>query len=370
MKNIQLAGFSLLFFLLPKINSNAQTPKLTGAFAASFGIAADSKGNLFVTGKNNKIIKVTPEGKAELFAGGGRNGRDGKGMEAGFNDTEGIAIDAADNLYIADGTKIRKITADGSVTTVAGTAISGYMDGDRSTAIFVNLENIAIDNKGTIYVTDNEWTNNRGSSGYYVIRKISAEGIVSTIKDGNDSALRLHYPRGLACDAAGNLYVNASVSHCIKKISPSGIITTVAGQCDKTIFNSVYKEGPVSSAVLTNPSGMAIAKNGDIYISDSRLHRIIKIANNKVTTVAGTGKFNFSGNPAGAAEPGYADGKALTARFDAPNGIAFDRTGNLFVIDRSNSNNSYIRKISADGIVTTFCKHEWNPKTSQYEEAD
>ncbi len=370
MKNIQLAGFSLLFFLLPKINSNAQTPKLTGAFAASFGIAMDSKGNAFVTGKNSKIIKITPEGKAELFAGGGRNGRDGKGKEAGFTDTEGIAIDSADNLYVADGTKIRKITADGSVSTIAGTKISGYMDGNRLTAAFVNLENIAIDNKGTIYVTDNEWTNNRGSSGYYVIRKISADGMVSTIKNENDSVFRLHYPRGLACDAAGNLYVNASVSHCIKKISSSGIITTIAGQCDKTVFNSIYIEGPVSSAVLTNPSGIAIAPNGDIYITDSRLQRIIKITNNKVTTVAGTGKFNFSGNPAGAAEPGYADGKALVARFDAPNGIAFDRSGNLFIIDRSSSNNSYIRKLSPDGMVTTFCKHEWNSKTSQYEEAN
>ena len=348
----------------------AQTPKLTGAFAASFGITVDSKGNAFVTGKNGKIIKINPEGKAELFAGGGRNGRDGKGKEAGFNDTEGIAIDAADNLYVADGTMIRKITADGSVTTLAGTKISGYRDGDRLTAAFVNLENIAIDNKGTIYVTDNEWNNNKGSTGYYVIRKISADGMVSTIKNVNEGELRIHYPRGLACDATGNLYMNASVSHCIKKISPAGIITTFAGQCDKTIFNSIYKEGPVATAVLTNPSGMTIAKNGDIYFTDSRLHRIIKIANNKVTTVAGTGKFNFSGNPAGAAEPGYADGKALTARFDAPNGIAFDRSGNLFIIDRSSSNNSYIRKLSPDGIVTTFCKHEWNPKTSQYEEVE
>ena len=64
------------------------------------------------------------------------------------------------------------------------------------------------------------------------------------------------------------------------------------------------------------------------------------------------------------------DGKALTARFDAPNGIAFDRNGNLFIIDRSSSNNSYIRKLSPDGMVTTFCKHEWNPKTSQYEEVE
>ena len=347
-----------------------QTPKLNNAFNASFGIVADSKGNLFVTGQNNKVIKITAAGKAELFAGGGRNRKDGQAKEIRFSSLAGIAIDSSDNLYIADGTRIRKITPEGIVTTVAGSEVSGYKDGDRSTAAFVNLESIAIDNKGTIYVTDNEFTNNRGSSGYFVIRKIPAAGFVTTIKNGNEGELRLHYARGIACDKDGNLYVCASVSHCIKKISPSGVITTLAGQCDKTIFNSVYKEGPVSSAVLTNPSGIAIAKNGDIYITDTRLHRIIKIANNKVTTVAGSGKFNFSGNPAGAAEPGYADGKALVARFDSPNGIGFDKRGNLYIIDRSSSNNSYIRKLSPDGMVTTFCKHEWNPKTSQYEEKE
>ncbi|HQZ76162.1 MAG TPA: hypothetical protein PLO70_16705, partial [Chitinophagaceae bacterium] len=351
-------------------NCMTQTPKLTNAFAASSGIAVDSKGNAFVTGQNNKVIKITAAGKAELFAGGGRNRKDGLAKEIRFSSLAGIAIDSSDNLYVADGTRIRKITPEGFVTTIAGSEISGYKDGDRSIATFVNLENIAIDNKGTIYVTDNEFTNNRGSSGHHVIRKISAEGIVTTIKNGNEAELRVHYARGIACDKDGNLYVNASVSHCIKKISPSGVITTVAGQCDKTKFNSVYKEGPVSTAVLTNPSGMAIAKNGDIYITDTRLHRIIKIANNKVTTVAGSGKFNFSGNPAGAAEPGFADGKTTAARFNAPAGIAFDRNGNLFIVDASSSNNSYIRKLSPEGMVTTFCKHEWNPKTSQYEEVE
>lgn len=367
MKYSILKGLLYLAVLIPG-KLVAQTPKLTGAFAASSGIAVDSKGNAFVTGGNNKVIKITAAGKAELFAGGGRNRKDGQAKEIRFSSLAGIAIDSFDNLYVADGTRIRKITPQGVVTTVAGSEISGYKDGDRSTAVFAGVENIALDNDGTIYVTDNEWTNNRGSSGYYVIRKLTAQGIVTTIKDGGDSLLRLHYPRGIACDAAGNLYVNASVSHCIKKISPSGMISTMAGQCDKTIFNSVYKEGDIKTAVLTCPSGMAIAKNGDIYITDSRLQRIIKITNSKVTTAAGTGKFNFSGNPAGAAEPGYADGKALTARFDSPNGIAFDRYGNLYIIDRSSSNNSYIRKLSADGMVSTFCKHEWNPKTSQYEE--
>jgi sugar lactone lactonase YvrE len=357
----------LAFLLLGAMISNAQPPKLTGAFAASFGIVADSKGNLFVTGKNNKIIKISPAGKAELFAGGGRYGKDGKANQAGFTDPEGIAIDATDNLYVADGSCIRKITPDATVTTIAGTRNAGIRDGNWQTAAFWNTENITIDKQGTIYVTD--YAQAGANTGEYCIRKISADGTVTTLKNA-DSIFTLKYPRGLGCDAEGNLYVNASVSHCIKKISPAGVITTLAGQCDKTKFNSIYKEGDIKNAVLTCPSGMAIAKNGDIYITDSRLQRIIKINSNKITTAAGTGKFNFAGNPAGAAEPGYTDGKALTARFDSPNGIAFDQNGNLYIIDRSSSNNSYIRKLSVDGIVSTFCKHEWNPKTSQYEEAE
>jgi NHL repeat len=360
--------FGFLVFAVSFIQSvNAQTAKLTGAFAASFGIAIDSKGNAFVTGRNKKIIKIILAGKAELFAGGGRNGKDGTGAAAGFNDTKGITIDAADNLYVADGPCIRKITPGAVVTTIAGTRNAGIRDGNWQTAAFWNTENIAIDSKGNIYVTD--YAQAGSSTGEYCIRKISADGFVTTIKDGKNNFV-IKYPRGMVCDSLGNLYICCNASHCVRKITPAGIISTVAGQCDKTILNSVYKEGPVATAVLTTPSGIAVAKSGDIYISDSRLHRIIKIANNKVTTVAGTGKFDFAGNPAGAAEPGYADGKALTARFDAPNGIAFDRNGNLFIIDRSNSNNSYIRKLSADGMVTTFCKHEWNPKTSQYEEVE
>jgi hypothetical protein len=369
MKKI-LLECTLLFSLISfSICLYAQVPKLNNAFNASRGIVVDSKGYVFVTGANNKIIRITPAGKAELFAGGGRNAKDARGKDAGFSDVAGIAIDSFDNMYVADRTRIRKITPDASVTTVIGTMVSGSTDGDRATATFFSLENIAIDNKGTLYVTDRE-PSTSGSTGYYYVRKITAQGVVSTIKSGNGEIFKIHYPRGITCDASGNLYISCNASHCVRKITPSGIITTFAGQCDKTVFNSVYKEGPVSTAVLTTPCGIACSANGDIYISDVRLHRIIRIGNNKVTTMAGTGKFQFSGNPAGAAEPGYADGKALAARFEAPNAIAFDRNGNLFIVDRSNSNNSYIRKLSRDGIVTTFCKHEWNPKTSQYEETE
>jgi DNA-binding beta-propeller fold protein YncE len=374
MKKIVPFWLMLISFIVPTVKLYAQIPKLNTAFYYSSGIVMDSKGNAFVSGKNNNIIKITPEGKAELFAGGGRNYKDGKGKEAGFFDTGGIAIDSSDNLYVADGSRIRKISPDAEVITIAGTFTAEVKDGHIKSATFLNTENIAVDNKVNIYVTDYspgiDWRPGQiRNSGEYLIRKISADGVVTTIKDGNNNLI-LKYPRGLACDAAGNLYVCASVSHCLKKISPSGAITTVAGQCDKIIFNSIYKEGNINSAVLTNPSGIAIAKNGDIYISDDRLNRIIKIANNKVITVAGCGKISFSGNIAGASETGETDGKALQAMFHTPMGIAFDKSGNLYIVDGSSRNNSYIRKLSTDGIVTTFCKHVWNPKTQQYEEVD
>ncbi len=370
----KLLSFGCVLFICG-IKPFAQSPKLNTAFYFSSGIVMDSKGNAFVTGKNNKVIKITAEGKAELFAGGGRNNKDGLGKNAGFFNTGGIAIDSLDNLYIADNTLIRKITPDGMVSTIAGVVRAESKDGDRITASFLHLENIAVDNKGNIYVTDyapgKDWTPGKVSNtSEYYIRKITTGGIVTTLQNGNEGKLLLKYPRGLICDKEGNLYVSASVSHCIKKITPGGFITAVAGQCDKTIFNSVYKEGSTNTAVLTNPSGIAINKNGDIYISDDRMNRIIRIANNKVTTAAGSGKISFSGNIAGASEQGERDGKALQAMFHAPMGIAFDKSGNLYIVDGSSRNNSYIRKLSTDGTVSTFCKHVWNSKTQQYEEAN
>ena len=375
MKKIFFYCLAIQFFILSAIKLIAQTPKLNTAFYFSSGIVVDSKGNAFVTGKNNKIIKITPYGNASLFAGGGRNNKDGIGKDAGFFNTEGIAIDSADNMYVADGSRIRKITPDGRVVTIAGSLTAEVKDGGRAIAAFLHLGTIAIDNTGNIYVTDyapdKDWRPGMiVNSSYYLIRKISADGNVTTLQNGNAGSLILQYPRGLACDKEGNLFVCASSSHCIKKITPAGIITTVAGQCDKTIYHSVYKEGDINTAVLTTPSGIAIAKNGDIYISDERLYRIIKIANNKVTTVAGNGKISFSGNIAGAAEPGETDGKAKQALFYTPTGIAFDKAGNLYIVDGSSRNNSYIRKLSPDGMVTTFCKHVWNEKTQQYEAAD
>lgn len=354
MKKIFLFRFVFIITLLWGSKLYAQTPNLYNAFYFSSGIVIDSKGNAFVTGGNHKVIKITPQGKAELFAGGGRNDKDGIGNNAGFNNTNGIAIDADDNLYVTDNTKIRKITPEGIVSTIAGVSRAESKDGDRTTASFLHPGAIAIDNKGNIYVTDNAPGKN---SGDHLIRKVTPQGIVTTLQNGNAGTLILPDLRALACDKEGNLFVCANASNCIKKITPDGVITTVAGQCNKK-FNSYYKEGNVTTSVLSDPNGIAIAKNGDIYFSDASLNRIFKIANNKVTTVAGCGKMSFDGNPYGVTEPGEKDGKALQATFDVPAGIVFDKAGNLYIVDGSGRTSSYIRKLSSYGLVTTFCKQQ------------
>lgn len=359
--------FCLIFIItiLSWSKLSAQTT-IYNAFYFSSGIVVDSKSNIFVTGGNHKILKITPQGKAELFAGGGRNDKDGAGKDAGFNNTSGIAIDSEDNLYVTDNTKIRKITAEGIVSTFAGTTNAESKDGDQTTASFLKLGKIAIDNKGNVYVTDNV-PGKVSNSGDNLIRKITPQGIVTTLQNGNAGAWILPDLRALACDKEGNLYICANGSNCIKKNTPDGITTTVAGQCDKK-FNVYYKEGNITTSVLSDPNGIAIAKNGDIYFSDASLNRIFKIAGNMVISVAGAGKMSFNGNPYGVTEPGEKDGKALQATFDVPAGIAFDKTGNLYIVDGSGRTNSYIRKLSPDGVVSTFCKYKWNAKSQQYEE--
>ena len=357
MKKIFLFGLVFIIFILLGIKLYAQLPKLNNAFYKSSGIVVDSKGNAFVTGGNHRIIKITPEGKAELFAG-----------EAGFSNPSGIAIDSSDNLYVADNTRIRKISPDGTVTTFAGNDKSLQKDGTGTAASFREPQNIAIDNSQNLYVTDEGFDVAKDKS-FHVLRKITPKAEVTTLKNVGGTIIQINHAIGIACDNKGNIIVCASGSNCIKKITPDGVITTVAGQCNKK-FNSYYKEGNVTTSVLSDPFGIAIAKNGDIYFSDASLNRIFKIANNKMITAAGCGKMSFDGNPYGVIEPGEKDGKALQATFDEPTGIVFDKTGNLYIVDGSGRTNSYIRKLSPDGIVSTFCKHYWNPKTEQYEEAD
>jgi sugar lactone lactonase YvrE len=346
-------------------------------------IAVDSKGNIYlpVTYYQDKhIIRITPEHKGEIFAGGGQKFLEECNLrEARFDNPKGIAIDSSDNIFVVDGNYIKQITPEGRIKIIAGNPIKpiydkatgkSYVytyDGDRKTATFYEPKYITVDNKGNIYITDGIPIETGGTGvKYYVIRKIAPDGNVSTIKTAGKD-FQLKFPRGIACDKEGNLIVCAVATHCIQKITPDGIITTVAGKCQEK-WNPEYKEGNISVATLTDPACITVASNGDIYFSDSRMNRIIKITKTKVITMAGSGKMDVRLNIAGYSDPGYVDGKGAKAMFDDPWGIAFDRKGDLFIVDRSGTVNSYIRKLSPDGIVSTYYKQVWDDKLKNYVE--
>jgi Flp pilus assembly protein TadD/sugar lactone lactonase YvrE len=361
----------LLLIVFIHFNLHAQQ-KAVNAFYHASEIVVDSKGNVFVSGKNNKIIKITPDGAAYHFAGhpkGYTNSKDGKGAEAMFFGIKGLTIDNDDNIYVSDYNAIRKVTPDAVVTTIHGNAgKNGIKDGNRNEASFHRVGAIAVDQNGTLYVTDETFDSLQKRT-FQVIRKISRQGDVQTIRNNDGSLFRAHTIEGLTCDKHGNLYVaRVAWSACISKITPDGTITTVAGVYDENVKNrSYFKEGDVKTARIVKPRGLAINHHGELVFSDPWIFRILKYSNNRVATIAGGGGksadgANFMG---GGASGGHADGKGKQALFESPNGIAFDKNGNLFIVDASS--NSSIRKLSPDGIVTTFCRHEYNPLTKQYE---
>ncbi|MGZ5189644.1 MAG: NHL domain-containing protein [Flavisolibacter sp.] len=376
---MSIAGLKISFIIfycisLSFTNLNAQQ-KTPNAFYFASEIAADSRGNLFVIGKGNRIIKITPDGSAYHFAGhpkGFTQSKDGKGAEAMFAGTAGITIDEDDNLFIADYTTIRRVSPEGQVKTICGNpTISFVKDDNIKTTTFKRLGAIAVDKKGILYVTD-QYYDSAEKRTNQIIRKIGPDE-VTTIKNNDGRIFSCHYIRGLVCDKQGNLYVSAGAwSSAIIKITPDGMHSTIAGVYDSNKKNMAkFREGEVNSARFLSPWGIAINKKGEIYFSDSWVHRIIKIDNNQLTVVAGGGGKSASGHSImnGSGQGGLADGRGTQALFSNPHGISFDKEGNLFIVDGSNSNN-YIRKLSVNGMVSTFCKQEYNPVTKQYEQLE
>lgn len=362
----------LPWLCLSFLKLNAQQ-KAVNAFYYASEIVIDSKGNLFVSGKNNKIIKIFPDGTAYHFAGhpkGNSNSKDGKGAEAIFFGIQALAIDKNDNIYVSDYNAIRKVTPDAVVTTIYGKPDKNVLrDGEMNEASFYRVGAIAVDQIGTLYVTDQIYDSLQKRT-FNIIRKVSPAGNVRTIRNNDGSIFRSHTIEGLACDKDGNLYVaKVAWSACISKITPDGTITTVAGVYDENVKNrSYFKEGDVKTARIIKPRGLAINEKGELFFSDSWIFRILKLSNNRVAVIAGGGGSssdgaNFMG---GGARGGYADGRGKEALFIGPGGIALDKNGNLFIVDVSL--NSYIRKLSPDGIVTTFSRQAYNPLTQQYEE--
>lgn len=247
--------------------------------AASFrypdGAVFDSQNNLFVSDQSNhKIRKITPDGTVTTFAGSGTIGAaNGIGTAASFYYPAGMAVDAVDNLYIADygNNKIRKISPDGTVSTFAGTGVAGSSDGNVSTAQFNGATGVCVDSFGNVFVAD--YYNNK-------IRKIDTSGEVSTFAgsgtigsaDGIGNAASFHYPAIVAVDAANNLFITDEENHKIRKITTDRTVTTFAG--NGTIGAT---DGISTLAQFNFPTGVAVDNSNNVFVCDYSNHKIRKI---------------------------------------------------------------------------------------------
>jgi len=326
---------------IPAANYGQVTTFITDGLLSYYGnngrMVFDAAGNIYAS-YNNQIVKVTPDGVKSVFAGKDITGyADGTGTEAMFNNCGGLAIDAAGNLYVADATnnRIRKITPAGVVTTLAGNGAYTSVNGVGSAASFAAPYDLAIDSFGNLYVSE---------SGSYMIRRISADGIVSTLAgstiagtaNGTGAEAGLNNNASLAIDRAGNIYFSDIAQNTIRKITPVGVVTTFAGN-----GTAGFQDGSATTASFSNPQGLAIDQAGNIYVADYNNHSIRKITEaGAVTTLAGNGT------------PGEVNGIGSAATFYSPHSISADATGNLYVGSYAYYSNA-IRKVAITGYTLT-----------------
>ncbi|OFX21894.1 MAG: hypothetical protein A2V77_20500 [Anaeromyxobacter sp. RBG_16_69_14] len=304
-------------------------------FNDPLGVAVDAGGNVFVADMGNATIrKTTPAGVVDTYAGTAEQVGivDGTGADARFLNPIGVAVDAGENVYVADfgANTIRKITVDQAVTTLAGTAMqSGSADGTGASARFNWPWGVAVDRSGNVYVTD------RGNE---TIRRITSTGVVSTFAgsvgqpgsaDGTGPAARFNSPGAVAVDVSGNVYVADWGNSTIRKITPAGVVSTLAG----TPGQPGSTDGTGTAALFSRPAGLALDGSGNIYVTDSNtVRRITPVG--VVSTLAGA-----------AGQSGSVDGIGTTARFNAATAVAVDGRGNIYVVD---SENSTIRRMTVE----------------------
>jgi sugar lactone lactonase YvrE len=313
-------------------------PGLNATFTAPSGITIDSTGNLYVVdGQGSKIRKITPDGTVSTFA----SYKDGLIM---FNETNDITIDTAGNLYVTqDNYIVVKITPDGSPSIFAGIKDNrGFNNGPALSARFGGISGIAIDSNRNLYVSENN-----------TIRKIGSytdPGImISTIagappgsdtskigfKDGIGTSASFNRPGDIISDSSGNFYVTDAYNHAIRKITPDGTVSTIAGTGKEG-----FTDGIGTSASFNAPFAITIDNSNNLYVCDAGNHAIRKITKGGVvSTIAGTGRYGFT------------NGIGTSASFNSPNGITIDNLNNLYVTDNGNY---AVRKITPDGTVSTF----------------
>ncbi len=322
-------------------------------------MAVDAAGNIYIADTNNcRIRKVTPNGTISTIAGDGvpnYAGDGGPAVQAELSFPRGVAVDAAGNVFIAADTnnaRIRKISTVGTISTVAGNGTFGYA-GDGGPAInaeFFNPYDVAVDKSGDLFIVE------RGNQR---VRKVTPDGVIMTIAgngtfgysgDGGQAiSAQLNFPVALTVDTSGNVFIADADNNCVRKVSPGGIITTVAGN---GVVGFSGDGGPATSAQINDPEGVAVDAAGNLYVSDEDNQRVRVVINGIITTIAGNGTAGFRGD----------GGPATMGEFNLPQGLGIGQGGSLYIVDSGNnrirqltpSGASMIPSIAKGGVISAY----------------
>lgn len=338
-----LNGFKFRFVSGGGTSNAVSLGVITAFFPFPLGIAADGLGNLYVGDSSTDTIqKISSSGTITLVAGAsGQTGTvDGSGVNARFNDPSGICAASDGSLGVCDtanGT-LRVVAVNGTTTTLAGSiGLRGNTDAVGSVATFSSPTSVCRDASGNFYLSDS--VNN-------TIRKITPDGAVSTLAgdagvagtaDGVGASARFNHPTGIALDGAGNIYVADTTNNTVRKVSLNGMVSTVAGLPGV----SGSQDGAGSEALFNSPGGVAADNYGNVYVADTGNSVIRKIsADGAVMTLAGLPEI-----------AGLMDGVGSGAWFNQPRGIVLSPNGVLYVAD---TGNAAIRAVTLAGLVTTL----------------
>ena len=325
-------------------------PARAARFKSPWDVALDAKGNVYVIDLESlRVREITRAGRIRTIAGTGKcctHLGDGGPAKAAQMGPVGLAVDAKGNVYISDVryNRVRKVSPNGTIRTVAGNGKEGFSgDGGRATAARLSTpQGIDVDARGNLYIADLGNSRVRRVSPNGIIRTIAGNGQRGSTGNGGPAvAARLSEPEDVAVDSRGNVYI-ASVSLSgahessglpseVRKVSPNGTITVFAGTGVEGFSGD---GGPAVAAQLKDPKGMAVDQRGNVYIADSSNMRVRMVApDGTIATFAGNGDFVFSGD----------GGPATAAGIAYPSGVAVDRAGNVYITD---SGNYRVRKVS------------------------